>query len=76
MGLAGEVLHGRKRWFLYPRDDARTPSEIVPLTPMHPSCNGYLLCIPRLCPQMPYPVHDRAIQVLYFPTWWVHAVRI
>ena len=70
-----EVLHGRKRWFLYPRDDARTPSEIVHFDPDASQLQWLSSVYPTLQPS------DRPIQctikpgeILYFPTWWVHAV--
>jgi ribosomal protein L16 Arg81 hydroxylase len=65
------VLHGRKRWFLYPRDD---PAPLYdPLTSTYE--NEWLReAYPTLSPeQKPIECTLSAGELLYFPSMWDHA---
>ena len=70
-----EVLHGRKRWFLYPRNESRKASEIVPFDPDESQLQWYRRVYPTLAAEeMPTECTIKPGEMLYFPTWWLHAV--
>ena len=64
-----EVLHGRKRWFLYPRDDK------PPFDPDESQWQWLQEVYPSLSPERkPIECTISPGEQLYFPTWWMHAV--
>ena len=70
-----EVLHGRKRWFLYPRDESRKASQIVPFDPDESQLQWLRYVYPTLpAEKMPVECTIHPGEMLYFPTWWLHAV--
>lgn len=64
-----EVLHGRKRWFLYPK------GEKPPFDPDQSQWQWLQEVYPTLSTkQKPIECTIFPGEQLYFPTWWMHAV--